>query len=263
MRDNDYLDGSTSTGRALALLSAIVADGGQSALSEIAARTGIPRASAHRAVQAMERAGYLIRSRRGYYHAGPELAALGPMLDPARIAAGVARPVLAQLAHRYGCLAHCGIFEQDMVTYLLKEGARKDALFTREAMQLEAYCSGLGKVLLAALDDEALESYLANGPFVSLTERTIVEPDALRREIAGVRERGHAIDNCEASDELYCLAVPLLDAEGRTLAAISLSFREREMNPRRRASCLAAIKKAASTIAARMEPSGTMVVANP
>jgi len=215
---------SGSVDKAFRLLEAVTRDNGQQPLSRIAADLGLPRATAHRMAQALERAGWLIRSRRGYYHAGSALAAIAPHSAPAAVAAGIARPLLVQLAARQHCLAHLGVFEQDMVTYRLKEGARADMLFTRKDMQLEAYCSGLGKVLLAALDDDALDAYLANGPFVALTPNTIVEPGALRAEIAQVRDRGYALDNCEVSEALSCIAAPLASPAGQVFAAISLSF---------------------------------------
>ncbi len=222
MGDNESPD--HVLGKALGLLSAIVLDNGRRSLSAIAEELRIPRATAHRTAQALQRDGYLIRSRRGYYHPGPALALPGRHSSPITLATGVARPILAQLAMQEDCLAHMGIFEQDMVTYLLKEGAGKDALFTRQNMQLEAYCSGLGKVLLAALDDSALDAYLADGPFVPLTPNTIVDPEALRAEIARVRLQGYGIDNCEASETLFCIAAPLFGEAGEVLAAISISL---------------------------------------
>lgn len=55
-----------------------------------------------------------------------------------------------------------------MVTSLLKAGSVPDTLFTKETMQQEAYCSGLGKVLLSGLGKDRLETYLAGGPFIRL-----------------------------------------------------------------------------------------------
>lgn len=250
MGDHDSSTGALD--KAFRLLTAVVADNGQQPLSALAEDLGLPRATAHRAAQALERAGYLIRSRRGYYHAGPALAGLAFHAEPATVAAGVARPILAQLAAQQHCLAHLGVFEQDMVTYRLKEGERKDMLFTRKDMQLEAYCSGLGKVLLAGLDEEALDSYLGNGPFVALTPNTIVSPDALRIEIARVHDQGYAIDNREISENLFCIAAPLADPEGHVFAAISLSFPSAVILATGWERPLAALHKATAKIGVRM-----------
>jgi len=131
--ETGYLD------RALALLDAIVRDRGQRSLSEIAKSMHLPLATAHRLAQRLVSTGYLVRSRRGYYHAGPVLAHLRQALDEAEVAVGMARPFLERLARRFGCTAHLGRFDQDMVTYLLKTGHAQNDLFTKETMQQEAY----------------------------------------------------------------------------------------------------------------------------
>ena len=238
--------------RGLRLLAALVRDGGRRPLTEIAGDIGLSRASAHRAARLMQEGGYLVRSRRGYYHAGPMLATLGLAARAEAVAAGIARPILAALARRHDCLAHLGMFEQDMVTYLLKEGTGKDELFTRADMQLEAYCSGLGKVLLGALPEEALADYLGNGPFVQLTPHTLVEPGDLRREVARAREQGFAVDRFEAAEDLFCVAVPLLDGAGRAFAAISLSFPCPDRTEPHWHGALEALKRAAGRIESRM-----------
>ena len=67
------------------------------------------------------------------------------------------------------------------------------------------------------------ETYLASGPFVALTERTIVDPARLREELDAVRLQGFAIDDEEVAPGLRCMAVPLRRSDGRVLAAISVS----------------------------------------
>lgn len=72
------------------------------------------------------------------------------------------------------------MLENDMVTYLVREGAEARTIFSEENKQLEAYCSGIGRMLLASLPEPDREAYLAEGPFVALTERTITDPAELR-----------------------------------------------------------------------------------
>lgn len=160
---------------------------------------------------------------------------------------------LAQLAISLDCLAHLGVFEQDMVTCLLKEGARKGMLFTRKNMQLEAYCSGIGKVLLAALDEDALEAYLANGPFVPLPANTIVEPEALRAEVVKVRDQDFAIDKREISEDLFCLTLPLTDSTRHVFAAITMSLPNAAIDKRSWNGPLSVLRDGAVCIQARMQ----------
>ena len=209
--------------RTLAMLEAVIADDGHSNLAELARKIGMPMATAHRQVTTLVAEGYLMASGRGRHVAGARLLGLLHRLDEKQIIANVAAPLLHELAGRVRSVVQLGTFENDMVTYRIKTGRGANALFTRIGMQLEAYCSGIGKVLLANLPEAEREAYLAGGPFVALTERTIVEPARLREELDAVRIQGFAIDDEEVAPGLRCMAVPLRRSDGRVLAAISVS----------------------------------------
>ena len=136
----------------------------------------------------------------------------------------MARPVIRRLAMESQAAAHLGVLDGDMVTYLIKEIPPGRDLFTREGMQLEAYCSAVGKMLLAHLPDSALDSYFSGGPLVPLTPRTMTDEARLREHLASVRGNGHAIDDQEIAEDLVCVAVPVRSAGGAVIAAISCSM---------------------------------------
>jgi IclR family transcriptional regulator, acetate operon repressor len=209
--------------RTLAMLEAVIADDEQSNLTELARKIGMPKATAHRQVTTLVAEGYLMATGGGRHVAGARLLSLLHRLDEKQIIANVAAPLLHDLAARVRSVVQLGTFENDMVTYRIKTGRGADDLFTRIGMQLEAYCSGIGKVLLANLADAEREAYLAGGPFVALTDRTIVEPNRLRAELDVVRRQGFAIDDEEVAPGLRCMAVPLRTSDGRVVAAISVS----------------------------------------
>ncbi|WP_353226734.1 IclR family transcriptional regulator [Novosphingobium sp.] len=213
----------SSLSRALAMLEAIIADGATRSVAAIARDLDVPVATAHRQVASLVADGYLARQGRGFHVAGPRLLRLLRQLDEKQVIANCAAPVLHRLAGDLRCVVQLGTLEGDMVTYRIKTGEGAGDLFTRVGLQLEAYCSGIGKVLLAWLPDPDREAYLATGPFPALTSRTITEPGALRRELARVREQGHALDDGEIAEGLQCLAVPVRSPDGRVLAAISAS----------------------------------------
>jgi DNA-binding IclR family transcriptional regulator len=205
------------------MLEAIIAEGGTRSVAAVARDLGIPVATAHRQVHSLVAEGYLARHVRGFHIAGPRLLSLLSRFDDKQIIANAAAPVLHQLAADVGCVVQLGTLETEMVTYRIKTGAGADGLFTRVGMQLEAYCSGIGKVLLAGLPDREREHYLTGGPFPALTPRTIIQPEALRAELARVREQGYAVDDEEAAEGLYCISVPIHAPDGSVPAAISLS----------------------------------------
>lgn len=205
------------------MLEAIIAEGATRSVAAIARDLDVPVATAHRQVASLVAEGYLARQSRGLHVAGPRLLRLLGQLDEKQVIANCAAPVLHRLAGQLGCVVQLGTLEGDMVTYRIKTGEGAGDLFTRVGMQLEAYCSGIGKVLLAWLPAGEREAYLATGPFPPLTARTITEPDALRRELSQVREQGYALDDGEIAEGLQCIAVPVRSADGRVLAALSAS----------------------------------------
>ncbi len=213
----------SSLKRTLAMLEAVIADDGRSSVADLARQTGMPNATAHRQVTTLVAEGYLMATGGGRHVAGARLRGLLHRLDEKQIIANVAAPLLHDLAAQVRSVVQLGTFENDMVTYRIKTGRGASALFTRIGMQLEAYCSGIGKVLLAHLPAAERETYLAGGPFLALTEQTIVEPASLRAELDKVQQQGFAIDDEEVAPGLRCMAVPLRSSDGRVLAAISVS----------------------------------------
>lgn len=238
----------SSLTRTLDTLELIVRSGPVRTVTSIADELGQPVATVHRQVRTLVEAGFLARLHNGRHAPGPRLAAMVRHVDEAELAVGVAAPVLADLACRLGSVMQLGTFENDMVTYRVKAGRGSASLFTRVGMQLEAYCSGIGKVLLAHLPSDARESYLASGPFPALTPRTIVDPAQLRDELVRVRERGYAIDDGEIAPGLRCIAVPVTHPDGRVLAAISASGRVRSGAARADEETRAALGEAAAAI---------------
>lgn len=207
--------------RVLSVLEEIIA--GEGGVSAAAKRLGIPVSTVYRQIAALVAEGYLVRMSSGRYTAGPRLLGLTSRIDEKQILVNLAGPCLDRLAGRLQAIAQLGTLESGMVTYRIKTGRGSANLFTKVGMQMEAYCSAIGKVLLAHLAEEELEAYLENGPFVPLTARTIVDPFRLREELAAVKMQGFAIDDAEAAEGLYCLAVPVPGRDGQVKAAVSVS----------------------------------------
>jgi DNA-binding IclR family transcriptional regulator len=209
--------------RTLAMLEAVIRDNGARSIAALAREIGIPVATAHRQVATLAAAGYLARSATGRHLAGPRLLQLVHLLDEKQMIAHAAAPVLHRLAGQLGSIVQLGTLENDMVTYRLKTGRGATNLFTRTGLQLEAYCSGIGKVLLAHLPEGERLAYLAGGPFVALTPRTITDSVRLAAALDQVRLCGFASDEGEIAEDLVCLAVPIHTPDGRVPAAISAS----------------------------------------
>jgi DNA-binding IclR family transcriptional regulator len=212
-----------SLARALTTLEALISANGARSLSDVARDLSIPIATVHRQASTLVSEGFLVRLANGHYSAGARLARLLGHVDEKQIIANAAAPVLHRLATRLRCVVQLGTFEDEMVTYRIKTGQGAGDLFTKVGMQLEAYCSGIGKVLLAHLPKKAQEEYLAAGPFPALTPHTIVDPEGLRSALRQARLHGFATDDGEIHDGIFCVAVPVRTPDDRAPAAISVT----------------------------------------
>lgn len=241
------MPGSQSAARALALMEAITLDAGRTSAAELVASIGLAPATGRRLLALLVERGMVTRISRGRYAGGERLRQLAARVSPHARLIEAARPVLRRLAQADRATAYLGVFEGEMVTYLVKEGAQTG--FTREQNQLEAYCTGIGKILLSHLTEARLDAYLA-APLVSLTERTITDPGMLRIELALTLERGYAIDDREMADDLGCVAVPLTQARGSDYA-ISLSGSPSRFHPGTAPEFAARLLRAATEISHR------------
>lgn len=224
-------------------------DCGRTLASDVMVEMGLAPSTGRRLLALLVERGLLIRISRGRYAGGDRLRQLAAQVSPHARLIEAARPILRRLAQGERAIAYLGVFEGEMVTYLVKEGAQ--AGFTREQNQLEAYCTGIGKVLLAHLSDARLNDYLA-APLVPLTDRTITDPEQMRAELAATRTRGYAIDDREMADDLGCVAVPLHKLRGSDYA-ISLSGAPARFNPENATEIAAILQRTANQISRRLE----------
>jgi len=212
-----------SAEKALSVVTKIVLSDDVRTLREIADELNMTVPTIYRHVSALTDRGFLTRIRRGIYVPGPALQAISKHCSKRKMMHKIARPILAKLASKLIGVCHMATWDEDMVTYIIKSACEGKTLFTQETMQLEGYGSGLGKVLLSTLEDNALETYLNAGPFLSLTQNTITDPDKLRKEIHEARKNQYAMDNSEIQEGLVCMAVPIVSDAVEFPLAISIS----------------------------------------
>lgn len=214
-----------SVDRAFSLLFCLAKQHDSRSLPHMAAECGLTIATAHRLLATLEGLGAVVHTSPGRYQLGMGMIELARHSEQDDVFAAVAQPALRRLTRDLCPTAHLGTLDSDfMVTYLAKSAQKSHKIPTTAGSKLEAYCSGLGKVLLAALDEEDRYRYLEEGPFIRLTRSTIIDPGELALELARVRRNGYAVDNCELFDDLRCVAVPVRGHSGKVVAALSASF---------------------------------------
>lgn len=230
------------------LLFAILDDNGDFNAAALTSQLDIPQSTLFRHLEALVSSGLIVRLRRGVYRPGPGLLKRTASFSVNNILTEIARPILAEVAGELSATVHLGVLEDDMVTYLVKICAVDGSLFTRENEQLEAYCSGLGKVLLAGLSEAERSAYLMEGPFPKLTNKTVTDSELIAEELERTRIRGYAVDAGEVADGLYCLAVPVSIPKTGVIAAISASTNDERSLAGARSGRLEVLLSAASRL---------------
>jgi IclR family acetate operon transcriptional repressor len=223
--------------------------------SELSRRAGLPEASGYRLIQTLEEVGAVVRGPRGRYRPGMLLLSLSRDVDIGNLLHEASQGMIVELARQLDVTLHIGLLDEGMVTYVSKVGTPTSFnTFTRLGAQMEAYCSGLGKVLLAALPEEELDRFFMEGALIALTQYTITDPGALRAQLAEVRRTGFALDDREVREDMSCIAVPIRDAQGEIIAALSATDRVDRMIPERLAILRTALDKAALAINRKVFP---------
>lgn len=138
-----------------------------------------------------------------------------------------AEPVVKEMARLTGETIHLATLEAGSLVYLWKiESARtlRVAMMSRVGQTAPTYCTGVGKVLLAHLHPERVNEILRKERLTAYTDRTITRREKLARELAGIREKGYAVDNEEHEVGVRCVAAPIRDRTGTVCAAVSVSI---------------------------------------
>lgn len=247
--------------KAFALLGSFSAEDEWLTSAELSRRAKLPGASGYRLVQTLEKVGAVVRGARGRYRPGMLLVSVSPAVEVGERLRDMSDAILADLAVTMDLTVHMGVLDDGMVTYVAKHGGKSAfAVHTEVGAQLEAYCSGLGKVLLAALPQDQLDGFIMDGDLVALTPFTITDRTALRAELQKVRSRGYAVDDREIRADMRCLAVPIHDADGRVVAAMSSTDHAERMTESRQTEVRIALQEAARALECKVFPPGPTVV---
>jgi len=227
---------------------------------ELSRRANLPEASGYRLIQTLEEIGAVVRGPRGRYRPGLLLLSLSHNVTISELLRDASQILMTDLSRTLGLTTHMGVLEHGMVTYVAKVSAPGSfPVHTRVGAQLEPYCSGLGKVLLAALPDEQVESFILDGELVPLTPHTITTAAALRAELRLVREQGYAMDDREHQANMRCIAVPVRDQDGRAVAALSASDDADRMTVLRQKEVRDALLNAAAALRQKLYPASAPI----
>lgn len=213
-----------SLAKALGLFDYFTQSHPERGITELAEMSGLLKSSTSNMVATLEACGFIERNPvSGKYRLGLKLLRLSNQLYVSHDLRNLLRPHMERLSSSTGENVYLATLNEGEVVYI-------DAVFpvgsyfARSIIGVSAplYCTGVGKAIMAYLDDELINSVTARG-FESFTPNTIRDAAVLKQELLATRERGYSIDNMEHEYGIKCVAVPLRDIRGVLVASMSIS----------------------------------------
>lgn len=225
----------TSVMRALRLLECFSHEQPELSLAEFSRRSGLNKTTVHRLLATLERAGWVERLEDGKHRLTLKAFEIGTIVTDAIDLRAEAAPALAELVAEFGETAFLSIVDRDRCVCLERldgdQPIRILALDVGKSLPLSV--GGAPMAMLAFNQELLLPRALAAG-LPRLTEHSVTDEEELRRRLTEIRARGYAMSEEDVTDGICAIGVPLLDAEGRAVAAISLAgMAERFKSPRR------------------------------
>jgi IclR family pca regulon transcriptional regulator len=218
--DRDFV---VALARGLSVVGAFGRDHGELTLSEVAQRAALSPATARRCLFTLQRLGYVGQEGKRFF-LRPKILSLGSTWLGAARVEEVILPQLREVVAEAGDSSSVAILDGDEVLYVANFSAKRLVRLTAGVgTRFPAYAVSMGRVLLAALPEAALEAYLARLDPAPLTPQTVTDKAALRALIAAVRRDGFVAVKDELEEGLGAVAVPVRGKDGRVLAALNCS----------------------------------------
>ncbi|HEY7207423.1 MAG TPA: IclR family transcriptional regulator C-terminal domain-containing protein [Gaiellaceae bacterium] len=220
---------SHSLERGLAILSSFDSERPLIGVSELSRALELSRSTAHRYVATLAKLGYLQQdpdSKR--YRLGPKVLDLGFSALNSMDLLEIAAPHLRLLSDETQRTVNLAILEGTDVVYIeryrtARPGQREIDLNLHVGARLPAYCTAMGKAILAFVPEERLDEVIGQTEFVSRGPNTLTDPQAFREELARIRESGIAVNDEELAYGLRSIAAPIFSHSGEVLAALNLA----------------------------------------
>jgi DNA-binding IclR family transcriptional regulator len=218
--------------KALDVLDQVAHFGRPVRFGELLESSPYPKATLYRFVQVLTRQGMLTYDPdRQTYAPGLRLVRLAHSAWETSSLAPIARPHLDALSAEIGETVHLAQLDGGQVLYVDKRNALRPIAMYSEAGKIgPAYCTGVGKAMMAYLPEPQLQKVLAQQSYHRFTPHTYTDAETLRTELVAIRARGFAYDREEHEPGIICVALPILARTGRILGALSVTSSTERMS---------------------------------
>ncbi|WP_428509590.1 IclR family transcriptional regulator domain-containing protein [Roseateles sp.] len=220
-----------SFARGLSVIRAFDATAPRQTLTEVSRRCGLTRAGARRILLTLETLGY-VKSDGRLFALTPKILDLGFAYLSSQPLWQFAEPVMQQLAAELNESVSAAVLEGQDIVYVLRVPARKImSINLGVGSRLPAWCTSMGRILLASLPPPALDAQLGQLNITPLASRTVANLPDLRERIAQAGRQGWCLVNQELEDGLVSLAAPITDRKGHVIAALNVGSQVNRRSP--------------------------------
>lgn len=211
----------SSLAKGLRVLEAFGAERPRLAISEVAERIGVDRATARRCLLTLHKLGYADYDGK-FFTLTPRVLRLGVGALAALPLAQLVQPWLDQLSERLGQSTSVAILDETEIVYLARAAQRKVmSIGLMPGSRLPAHCTSLGRVLLAALPEKEALAILLRSDLSPRTPFSITDPEEIIGRIRSASLEGYAVIDQEVEIGLRSIAVPLYSTRGRVVGALN------------------------------------------
>lgn len=196
----------------------------------VSKRTGLSRAVARRCLYTLSEMGYVRQSEDGYY-LEPKVLSLSQIYFTSSPLPTLAQDYLDRIKNEIDETCSLAILDGEDIVYIARAVARRLLSVSLSiGSRLPAYCTSLGRILLAFLPPENLDTYLNSVKIEPLTQRTLNTAEALRAELESVRLNQYALVDQELEIGLTTLAVPVQNHRGKVVAAMNVGVQSNRVS---------------------------------
>ncbi len=210
--------------KGLLAIETFTAERPRQSIAEVSAASGLDRATARRCLLTLSHLGYADYDGK-YFTLTPRILRLGTACLATMPLPQLVQPLLDRLSDQLGESSSVSILDGDEIVYVARAAQRKVmSIALMPGSRLPAFCTSMGRVMLAGLPDGQSRQQLETASRQARTRYTKTDIDALMAELALVREQGYALIDQEVEIGLRSIAVPLLNARKQVVAAINIGI---------------------------------------
>jgi DNA-binding IclR family transcriptional regulator len=201
----------------------VLADEGRMPLAQIARVVDLHLSTAHHLMKTLEGRGYVAHARDRSWELSGRVYQLAAAAWNADDVARLGEATVAELGRKTGEATQLAVFDRRHVIVVSKfDRDGPERLFERLGAPRPAYCTALGKALLAWQQPSIAEAYLTSTELKPLTPKTIISAARVREELRKIRRAGVAVDDEEFSQGIRCLAAPVFNFSNGVAAALGM-----------------------------------------